>query len=96
MQLKQNLKKDILDSAVQPFTPSVYEKEVTQIWSSKRQSWIKGPSILNFKNNVYSYYNMSTSCIITLNRTTILILGGQIRSLECYAMGPKNPDICIF
>ena len=50
----------------------------TDIWKPKRDIWVKGPNILNRKQNGYHYEfsDFLDLCSIALNRTTIILVGG--------------------
>ena len=49
--------------------------ENTNIWSTKKMKWIKGPPLLSQKN--YYYDDFTNLCIIILNRTTVMLIGGE-------------------
>ena len=51
------------------------DNENTNIWSTKKMKWIKGPPLLSQKN--YYYNDFTNLCIIILNRTTVMLIGGE-------------------
>ena len=52
------------------------DNENTNIWSTKKMKWIKGPPLLSQKN--YYYNDFTNLCIIILNRTTVMLIGGEV------------------
>ena len=51
----------------------------TYLWNTKKELWIQGPPLLGFENQDYSYQDYSSLCAIALNRSTALLLGGNIK-----------------
>ena len=47
----------------------------TNIWSTKKMKWIKGPALLSQED--YYYNDFTNLCIIILNRTTVMLIGGE-------------------
>ena len=47
----------------------------TNIWSTKKMKWIKGPPLLSQED--YYYNDFTNLCIIILNRTTVMLIGGE-------------------
>ena len=50
----------------------------TEIWSTKKSVWIKGPHLIGKDQEIYSYYNFEELTGIALNRTTVMLVGGKV------------------
>ena len=49
--------------------------ENTNIWSTKKMKWITGPPLLSEED--FFYFDFTNLCIIILNRTTVMLIGGN-------------------
>ena len=60
------------------FGMDVFDNQNTNIWSTKKIKWIKGPPILSSHAKLSYYYSdFQNLCIIILNRTTVMLIGGN-------------------
>ena len=60
------------------FWDDVFDNQNTNIWSTKKIKWIKGPSILSSRTKFSHHYSgFQNLCIIILNRTTVMLIGGN-------------------
>ena len=50
----------------------------TKIWSTKRSVWMKGPHLIGKDQEKISYSNFEELTGIALNRTTVMLVGGDV------------------
>ena len=74
---------------------NIVRDERTYIWSMKKKKWIRGPSLLTHKETDTIYKNYNTTSIVSLNRTTYLITGGDIENPHCFPEQFENSEAMV-
>ena len=68
-----------LDVVRDPYTDAIFK---TEIWSTKRSVWIKGPHLIGKDQKCFSYKsfepNFDALTGIALNRTAVMLVGGFV------------------
>ena len=54
------------------------EKFQTQIWSTKRSVWTKGPHLIGKDQQIFSYNTFEELTGIAFNRTSVMLVGGHV------------------
>ena len=72
---------------------NTFKDDRTNIWSMKKKMWIRGPSLLTYKETANIYKDYNTTSIVSLNRTTFLIAGGDIENPHCFPVQSGHSNV---
>ena len=74
---------------------NIVRDERTHIWSMKKKKWIRGPSLLTHKETDIIYKTYKKTSIVSLNRTTYLITGGDLENPNCFPEQFEHSDVMV-